>query len=261
MRRLFAIIAVGFVFSFGPQQTRPVHASGFPVVDIASIAQSVTGYMQQLSDMQEQLNQLSALDNQRIISNADWNKLLKQTIAYYGKGDFSTIPNLRVSSPTFTGDLDTVLRQTHHLPRPESEVTNDYQAMTGTAPSAEFRAQMNRIYKGYDKYKDVQAEVAKNAENSENRKLIINSYANVVRNLGDESDLATLQTMASQNQIMFDQNEASIQVLNQILQQQGAAEAERHAREAARIDREISRLQRATSTTAPLMGRSRWGEL
>jgi lipopolysaccharide assembly outer membrane protein LptD (OstA) len=67
--------------------------------------------------------------------------------------------------------------------------------------------------------------------------------------------------MATQNQFVFDQNERQIQVLNQILMQQGLQAADEAARKAAMIDREIERLQQATATSSPLYGQNRWGDL
>lgn len=286
MRKLIVLYLVCVLCVLAVSRSQQVKAGGFPVVDISHIAQSITSYLAQLEDYQEQLNQLGVMDNQYLqmlieyeqtlqeyshylnqitglantISSADWESLLRQTLAYYGRGDFSTIPTLRVTTPTFSQDLDTILRQVHHLPREPEVVKTDIQALTGQVPSASFEQGLQYNYQRYDKYKDVQAMVAQNADDGLMRRELIDRYAIRVQSLGDESDLATMQLMASQNQLLFDQLEANNQILNQILQQQGTEEAERAARKAAMIDKEIARLERVTSRTTPLLGQDRWGD-
>ncbi len=284
-RKFFA----GFVL-FAAMFSAPVPkagASGIPVVDVANISQQVIQYAQMLADYAEQINQAVTLGNQysqmidaytqtlreyqhylrqieglaNRISAGEWNALLQQTLEYYGYGNSSLIPSLRVENPNFSSDLDAVLSRVHHVPRPVDQVNSDYQSLTGSELSDRLKARLERNVEAYERYKDLQAMVAKNAEDSGDRKTIINEFATDLRGLGAESDLATLQFMATQNQFVFDQNERQIQVLNQILMQQGLQAADEAARKAAMIDREIERLQQATATSSPLYGQNRWGDL
>ena len=82
-------------------------------------------------------------------------------------------------------------------------------------------------------------------------------HANNIDNLGDESDLATLQEIASENLTMMNQLESQIQIQNQMLLNMETETALRAAKRAKAREAEIKRLKERQPTQ--LLGRDRWG--
>lgn len=263
---------------------RNVMAGGFPVVDITSVTQQVTSYALQLQEHAQLLNQLGVMDKQymqqlidyaqtlqeyqiyleqvagleKVIQHADWQKLMEQTIAYYGQtGDFATIPSLRVTSPHFSQDLDAVLRSIHFLPRNPQTLAQEASSL-GLLDTNLFEVQNKQIFNQYDRFKNLQEQIAINAEESEKRKQAIEQSKMLVSQLSDASDLQTLQLMATQNQMMLNQNEECIRLMNQQMMKPSGLAVEMASKQAQAIDAEIRRLQHTTSSRNALWGKESW---
>jgi hypothetical protein len=86
----------------------------------------------------------------------------------------------------------------------------------------------------------------------------IENHQRAVDNLGDESDLATLQEIALQNITLMKQKRAISQTLNQLLMNTESQEAMRAAKKAKSREAEINRLKNRQPTQ--LLGRDRWGQ-
>ena len=122
-----------------PQQVR---AGGIPVFDGVGLAQQITGYVQNLMDYAEQLNQLNTMSNQYmtqvqqyqreleeyqhfltqlerlgpVLKDADWEKVLGQTVTYYGDSPWASIPNVNVTtSQDRVADWPSLLTLACHL--------------------------------------------------------------------------------------------------------------------------------------------------
>lgn len=61
MKKLISTMALCTCLSFGV--STPAQASGFPVVDIAALSQSLQEYIQQMSDYATQLDHLEQMKN------------------------------------------------------------------------------------------------------------------------------------------------------------------------------------------------------
>ena len=93
----------------------------------------------------------------------------------------------------------------------------------------------------------------------EEREEKLNKYMDKVLSLGDESDLATLQMIASQQNLAGYQQEATIRTLNQMMLTYESPSTALANRRAGMVDQEIERLKKvhANSTNFKL-GRDRW---
>jgi hypothetical protein len=176
--------------------------------------------------------------------------------SYYGKSKMSTIPDMDPDSETYEDDIDNVLGNYGYVPRDPVEVQADVESMG--LWTEQYEREVEEDYNNYDLLKDRMRMVSENVERSKERKKHIERHARIVKNLGDESDLATLQEMATQNVLIMNQNEDLIQILNQQLMNQEMLKAERAAAKAKARDAEIERLKNRKPTA--LLGRDRWGD-
>lgn len=255
------------------------------VIDPALIAQTVTGYTQDLKNYAASLRQEVILGNQYVqmlndynqmlleyrsylnelrgiahyFDNATWAQIFRQGTQFYGFTDFARITELNPFASSFFEELDRLLNGSgHYVPRNPADVLADARAVGMDEATIERLARAHS--QGYDLYRDQMATVAMNANEIDSRKEKIANLGSNLRNLPDESTLATMQFMAMQNQLGFDQIEANNEILNQILAQQQMDRAEQLAKEAEGLDREIARLERLQSQPFQLLGRSRWGD-
>lgn len=220
--------------------------------------QMLNEYNQMLLEYQSYLNELAGIAH--YFDDATWARIFSQGVQFYGFTDFARIPGLNPFSASFYEELDRLLNGSgHYTPRDPADVIADARAVGMDEATIERLARAHS--QGYDLYRDQMATVAMNAEEIKSRKKVIAAFGDDLRNLGDESTLATMQFMASQNQLAFDQIEATNETLNQLLAQQQMERAERLAKKAERLDREIERLERLQSQPLQLLGRSKWGSL
>lgn len=269
------------VFGFGT--ARNTHSSGFPVIDAAHIAQTITNYIQMLEDYAIQLEQLGVETDQYIllydqylvklrefnhflrqlqgiqhmIEAEEWDRILRVADDFFGKYYGSQIPQMNPESPTYDEDLDEVLEKYGPVPRAPEEVVSD--ASSVGIESERYREDVERDYRVYQRYKDQMAMVANNRTESDIRKETIGLHGQIGKKLGDDSHLATMQHLAFQNQTIMNQNEAMIQVLNQMLFTQELQESREAAKRADWREKELKRLKNRKPT--PGLGRDRWGDL
>lgn len=282
---LFAFIFVVSTSAtfFAPKNAQ---ASGIPVVDIASITQQITQYVQNLTDYSNQIQQLVTQGqsytqlltqySQQLqeynhylnqvksirssISAADWNNIARQTVGFYGLGNLSIIASMDPASSTFIDDLNLLLGSYGHIPRLSSDVVTDLTTLgVSSADAALIGGSYEQLNKQFERYQELQRVVSSNQVGSVGRQGKIQDLGMRLRNLSDESDLQTSQLIATQQQLQMDQSEASLNVLNQILQQQGLEAAATASKKAEIMDKEIIRLQSLSPGAAPMLGRDSWG--
>lgn len=260
-----------------------VFASGIPVVDVASNIQQITSYIQDIADYAEQLNQLSVQTQQYTqmmddfsqtlteyehylkqlegikdkFTNAEWDQIMAQTLNTYGSGPMSVIPTMDTASATYDDDLDVVLANYGYIPENPNDVVNEA-TINGVGDTSRLLVQAQRNQAAFGKWRNVQKQVADNEKAALSRRQVMRKIGEKINSLGDESDLATLQLMANQSQIMMDQNEATARTLNQMLQQQSAVEAMEASRKAERMKKEQARLAKHRASTMPVAGKDRW---
>lgn len=252
------------------------------VIDAANLIDNILAYIQRIDDQEEQINQSSAMDAEymqtiedykqtlreydhylhqlegiaQYISEEDWDRLLEVLDGYYGRSTLSSIPPMDPNDPTYEDNLDNVLSNYGYVPRDPAEVQADVGPMGLWTP--QYEREVTEDYNNFDLMKDKMRMVSENVKKSEARKVSIEDYAERVKNLGDESDLATLQLIAMQNVTLMKQQEDLVQILNQQLMNQEMAKAERAAKKARARDAEIERLKNRKPTA--LLGRDRWGD-
>ncbi len=258
-------------------------ASGIPVVDVASNIQQITHYIQVLADYAEQLEQLATQTQQYVqmvqdyqqvmdeythylnqlegikdkFSAAEWAQIMAQTFNTYGNSPLSVIPTMDTASATYDDDVDVVMGQYGAVPQEEADVGAEALA-NGFTDVTRIVEQARRDRLAYETYKSIHREVSDNEKAAVLRRAALLEIGNAIDNLGDESDLATLQLLVNQTHIMLDQNEAGLMTSNQILQQQGYERWEELSRKAERAKKEQARLVKNRTTPMPSAGKDRW---
>lgn len=267
---LLAVMATALV-GICPRPARSLDA----VIDAANLANSLLRYLSMIQEYKEAVEQTGLMDNQYAqlvqeyrqmlieyrhylyqlqglrhkISAADWRALMAIIDSYYGKSAQSTIPAMDPQDPGYDRDLEVVLRQYGHVPRDPAAVEAEARAVG--AYSEQMGEEIRRDYENFERLKDQMRMVSDNETKSEERKDLIEFYREKILNLDDESDLATLQLMASQQNTSMSQNEELIKILNQHLLNQELEAAREAARRAADRETELERLRNRKPTRVP----------
>lgn len=271
---IISIILAVTVFQGGKMST--VRAGGIPTIDIVSIMQQLTSYLTELSDYSESmriaasnaqqytqmvrdyqqklreyqhyLNQLQSI--RHMISNQDWLRLL-QTIKYYhGKSKRSLVTSMDPAGTSYESELNTVLKNYGHVPRDPAAVRAEAQRLG--IWSEGYEKQVRQDYEIYDQYKERMRMISNNVKKSKERiNGVLPLHADTISNLGDDSDLATLQEIAAGQLTVMNQLESLIEIQNQQLQHIENEQALRAAKRAKSRDAELKRLQNRTRTKTP----------
>ena len=216
--------------------------------------QMLRDYQLKLTRFRHYLNQLQSV--RHMISQKDWLRILQTIKYYYGKSKRAVIVQADPENPSYEEDMNTVLRQYGHVPRDPAAV--EAEARQLGIWTEEYGRQVRSDWETYELMKDRLRMVSNNDKESRHRReRILPGHANLLDNLGDDSDLATLQAIAAQNQTMMNQMEALIQIQNQILLNMESEKARRAAQSAEWREKEMERLRNRKPT--PLLGRDRWG--
>jgi uncharacterized phage infection (PIP) family protein YhgE len=257
-------------------------SSGIPVYDASNMINQVKDYLQQIKNYQEALNQGTTLTSQylqmirdyqqvlrqyqhylnqiqsvrHMISDQDWLRLMRTINYYTGKCKRAVILESDPYSSTYEDDMNTVLSQYGHVPRHPSEVEADARSLG--IWSDQYEREVREDWERYELMKDRLRMVSNNRRESETRlNEVLPKHSQVLDSLGDESDLATMQAMAAQNQTMMNQMESLIQIQNQMLLNMESEQARRAAVSAKWRETEMNRLKNRKPTQ--LLGRDRWG--
>jgi hypothetical protein len=261
----------------------PAIGGGIPTIDVANLTQQLLQYMTQLQGYQEMINQTTTQTNQyrqmirdyqqvlreyqsylnqlrglrRIIDAGDWQRLMVVIEQYHGRAKRSYAVNtMDPESTTYEEDLDAMLSQYGHVPRQPSEVEADARALG--VWSEDYARKVREDYEAYELMKDRLRMTSDNARKSKERiEQVLPKHAEALSNLGDESDLATMQHIAAQDLTIMNQMEALIQTQNQVLLNMDNERAERAAQSAKYRDAELQRLRDRQPNK--LLGRDRWG--
>jgi len=246
-------------------------ASGFPVVDIAHIAQSIVGYVQELADYVEAIQQTALstsqltqmitdytqvlqeyehyLDQirqlQDVISGDDWNELIATVEAELAEiSDISLTQVLDPEDGDYEADLREILANQGLAAPVPADVTDFYEDDLNV-PAGELDAMEERLLaldNNYLRYAAQHENVARNAQNMADLDLQIQAVQNAAANLGEQSDLATLQMIAQIQLLQMKQQSLAMQQRNQELQLYEPASALINQQRARSIAREQARL-------------------
>ncbi|MCA9457287.1 MAG: hypothetical protein KC587_11540 [Nitrospira sp.] len=285
-REVLCVVVVWVGVSVGTVPTM-ARASGIPTVDVAQIAQGLTSYIQDLTFYQEALIQ-TGLENsqlasllaqyaqklqeykhylhqiqslQAFISAPDWAVLMKIVVkSPYGQKALAKIPLLKPTDPGYEKDVRNAAGEYGPVPEETADVVGQYMAL-GVKPGdlkhiEDYNDGLNQNFAKYVQQMNI---VSGNQVAIEEREEKLNKYMDKVLSLGDESDLATLQMIASQQNLAGYQQEATIRTLNQMMLTYESPSTALANRRAGMVDQEIERLKKvhANSTNFKL-GRDRW---
>jgi hypothetical protein len=190
-----------------------------------------------------------------MIADQDWLRLMKTIDYYTSKCKIWVLVESDPSSSTYKDDMNTVLSQYGHVPRDPSEVEAEAKSL-GTW-SEQYSNEVRRDWERYELHKERLRMVSNNREKDKIFEQKINEHVNIFNNLGDESDLATMQELASQNITIMDQLRQINQTQNQILLNMQLEQAQRAATSSKWREAELQRLKNRKPTQ--LLGRDRWG--
>ena len=265
----------------------PAKASGIPTVDIAQIVQSLTSYItdlqgfseliiqtgleesqlasllqqytQTLREYKSYLNQLRSL--QEFISAPDWAALMKIVVqSPYGKEVLGQIPLLDPEGPDYNKEVRQRAGEYGPVPQETESVVEGYTDLGVDAGDlAHIEAYNDGLNQNFSKYAQQMNIVTRNQKAIEEREEKVNEYMDNILNLGDESDLATLQLMASQQNLAGHQREAILRTLNQMQLTYESPSTALANRRAGFVDQEIERLKKVhADSTNHTLGRDRW---
>ena len=278
------VFMMGVSVGMGPTMAR---ATGIPTVDVAAIVQGLTSYIQDLTFYQEALIQ-TGLENsqlasllaqyaqklqeykqylhqvqslQAFISAPDWAALMKIVVkSPYGQQALAKIPLLKPTDPGYDKDVRKVAGEYGPVPEETADVVGHYTAL-GVKPGdlkhiEDYNDGLNQSFAKYVQQMNI---VSGNEAAIKEREGKLNRYGADIRSLGDESDLATLQMIASQQNLAGHQQEATMRTLNQLILTYESPSTALANRRAGMVDQEIERLKKvhANSTNFKL-GRDRW---
>lgn len=273
MIKKLTIVLLAGIISFAPvMPTQKAHASGFPVVDIAHIVQSLVGYVQELADFIEMIQQ-TALSTEQLIQMVtdyqqvlteyqhyldqirslrdtipleDWERLLEEIERANAQvSEFSLTDLLDAASGSFEEDLRVVLRDQGIAPPYSEEVMDAYTEELGlpgdeAADIAQRIDQLNTEYLRYAaQHERVSGNRIYNEELTEKRL----RAESIVNNLGPQSDLQTQQAIAKNQILQMEMFEALLVQQNQMLQHYEPGSVSITQAKSRALEREIQRLR------------------
>lgn len=268
----------------GMSGPKSAHAGGIPTIDIAGLMQKLISYLTQLMEYSEAMGTASSNAQQyaqmirdyqqklreyqhylaqlqsirHMMSNQDWLLLMRTIRNYYGRSKRSVIMTMDVNSGSYEQDVDTVLKNYGYVPRDPTQVQNDASSLN--IWTDQYRKEVEQDHEQFNLYKDRLRLVSSNAARSRERQQDdIRALSDSLDNLGDESDLQTLQLIAAENLTMIKQKEQELDMLNQQLLFQQNQEAQMAAKRAKARNDELQRLRNRQNVQTP--GNSRWGKL
>jgi len=262
-------------------QPNTVKAGGIPVIDAANLTEQLRQYLHQLQEFQEMIGQTTMMTEQylqmvrdyeqvlreynhflnqikgirQMISDQDWWRMMRLIDSYYGDEIRSAIATMDPEDSTYEEKVDDALGNYGHVPRDPDEVKADAEAIG--IWSDQYAGEVNEDYRNYGLYKDRMRMVSDNESKIEELRELIKIHQNNMNNLGDESELATLQENNLQNITIMKQNDAILKTMNQGLLNMESTAATEAARRAKAREAEIRRLKNRKPTE--LLGRDKWG--
>lgn len=268
MKKLRSMVLSLFLF----MPTFQVQAAGIPVIDVASIAEQVRAFVQQMQDYQALLDQLSVQNSQYTQMLADYNQVITEYNHYlnqirelnlsaselavidqvanatYGNKGISYLPGIDLSSPTAADDTAVILRDSGYIPRDRGDVITDYQALNPDSTSYT-EERYDYLAKQSEAYENQMYMVQQN-ENKQSNLFAdkIARYKMQIDNLGPESDLATAQLAARQQNAMMEQIQELSRLQNQNIMIYESPTQAHNRRKIEALEAEIQRLERVKAT-------------
>lgn len=234
----------------------PARASGFPVIDVAGLGQSIVDFVNQNSQLLEQVAQYQQMltEYQLMLDNlsgyADIGSL-KSVIDDAVNYDFNdTLDDLMALDPesgNFEEQISIIYEDNWMSPPDNNDVNTNYGSVFDNEDMDKIQASYGKDRQRHERYKETYEEIARNRKKADTRKEDIILYSERVASLGPNQEMRALQIQATQMNVMLQQMEASIAAQDQMLSRM--EEDEREALEQ-RLDerkRELDRVKRQTN--------------
>lgn len=277
-----------FVLIFGGQAYSPkVEAGGIPVIDVSNLFQTIQQYLQQIKEYQEALaqtalqgSQLAQLytDYQQVLTeyqtlmrqvesirgylSQDALDILNQEInRAYERVGISVIPTIDPQDPSYNDDVRAILHENGLAPRETEEVLAEFRSLGATDEElATIKMQMDASNQSFS-----------NSLTEHKRKSAMHHKLNLLDekvkqhleaddSFGDESQLATLQSMNRKLTTLAEQGQIEATIANEKSDGQSLTEFVQNNRAKA-IEKELKRLKSVQNRQVKNGGYSNFSDL
>jgi hypothetical protein len=224
----------------------------------------LTDYNQVLKEYAHYLNQIKGLHH--IISEAEWKELMASIEPYYGSFDPGLLPAMDPTSATYHSDTRAILESYNLAPKTTAETLATYTAMNagvyGADKFKQIKKDSDRLNRSYERYANQIEVIAYNNKRLEEfDKKKRKKAEEKLEKLKDETDLATLQHIALQQNLAMQQQKLIAEIQNQHLQTYESMSAFADSVEIRARKQEIERLKGIKGTRAVKGGVTDWSEL
>lgn len=178
-----------------------------------------------------------------------------------GNSDFSLLPTLNPNTPNYTQKRDAILSEYYHIPQNPSRIAERFTGLLHDSDIETLTANAEQNQKHYERFLD-SVETREHQQQTQQQRIDhIQSYQDTLNHLGDNSELKTAQTTASELHLSLQQNEAILASLQSIQQAQSLILAQQISNQSEDEENEQKRLLRAIQQDDSSYGQSKWGDL
>ena len=214
-----------------------------PIADVnfaTSVANWVTEMANYAIELEEQALQGLALYEQvdtlrlqiqAVIKNPEFLLALGTYIELVGNEEINTvITNLTSVDPTFSVRFAEMIEKTwKYAPKKFNKWERKLDVIGSSKYGKSHKISVDRAFKKAELFTDQMLVLTKNHEDGKLRKTASQDLGNKIKNLGDSSDLQTMQIQAAQNQILISQQEANLEMMRESIKQAAHFEMEKTA--------------------------------
>jgi conjugal transfer/entry exclusion protein len=263
-------------------------AGGIPVFDGVGLGQSIMGYVQNIMDYAEQLNQLQQMEQQYttqiqqyqreleeyqhflnqvqnlgpILSNADWQDVLQQTVTYYGNSPWASIPNVNITTSAGAANVQTIVETAYEMPAKASDTITGWQSrIPGYQMTDRETTAQDQNYTHMQRFMDRQLVMSKTQENMDDRSFAVDNYMDIATSLPSDSDLKTQQLIAQEMAFLLQQQEILIAQINQLVGSQETMSEFVASKDSASKELARGNIEKHKNNYLPALGNNQWKTL
>ena len=286
MRKLILMTWLFAVLLVSPAQQ--ASAGGIPVFDGVGLGQSIMGYVQNIMDYAEQLNQLQQMEQQYttqiqqyqreleeyqhflnqvqnlgpILSNADWQDVLQQTVTYYGNSPWASIPNVNITTSAGAANVETIVETAYEMPAKASDTITGWQSrIPGYQMTNREKTAQDQNYTHMQRFLDRQLVTSKTQENMNTRSPDVQEYMNSAMTLPADSHLQTQQLIAQEMAFLLQQQEILIAQINQLVGSQETMSEFVASKDSASKRLANENIEKHKNNYLPALGNNQWKTL
>ena len=225
--------------------------------------QVMVEYDQLMKEYNHYVNQLRGIKN--FVSNAEWDYFLDKVTAKYGRSNFAVAATMDTTKSAYPDDLRKLLQNYALAPmKPADAITafNKFNikksSANGTKDIEDEFTEMNKDYERYATQQEMVAISDNQLEEVEKRRIAIDDK---LKSLGDESDLATLQLMATQQSLLLKQQRHLGTISNAKLQHYESLSSYAQSLKIKGYEKELKRLNRVKARNVKKSGVTNFADL